>query len=251
MNRTEPLDHDDYLKQRDALGLSYKESIREYDRLVTWLSAGALGLSITFPEKFGQGADSGTRWLLGAGWTALALAFGSSLWSQYCSSRLHSWKLRELRHLQLPAADRSKTWANEAVRLDAVAGRYGTATKWPTFVSGVLVGRRNHVRCSLRVPQCSFQAPAQAPRTAVVQVPEKIGIPPRAGAQAEGVATAAKEALEPSGPTYNCDGRQLVPAESARAGRSPGGCGRPPRGVAPWLTLLTRLLSQGPYYLVS
>src|SRR5437773_510701 len=99
--RMEPLDHDEYLKHRDALVLSYKESMKEYDRLVTWASAGALGLSITFLEKFGQNADKGTAWLLGTGWLALGAAFAASLWSQYFSSRIHSWSRRELDYLQI------------------------------------------------------------------------------------------------------------------------------------------------------
>ena len=135
----EPLDHEDYLRERDALALSYTQSIQEYDRLVTWASAGALGLSITFLEKFGQGADSATAWLLGVGWIALGASFAASLWSQYFSSRIHSWKLKELRHLQLATGDRPKTWTDDAVHLDTVAGRYGKATKRLTFISGVLL----------------------------------------------------------------------------------------------------------------
>jgi hypothetical protein len=49
--RVDPLPHDDYLARRERLDRAYTESIREYDRLVTWASGGALLVSVTFLEK--------------------------------------------------------------------------------------------------------------------------------------------------------------------------------------------------------
>ncbi len=66
--RTTPLDHDEYLKQRESLVAAYTSSMNEYDRLVTWASAGALGVSISFLEKFGASADRSTAWVLALGW---------------------------------------------------------------------------------------------------------------------------------------------------------------------------------------
>jgi hypothetical protein len=127
------------LKRREALRRDYTESIREYDRLVTWASGGALALSIGFLEKFGQNANPASKWWLGAGWTLLGLAFASSLWSQYFSSRIHSWRGNELEHLQQAPESRGETWATRAIQLDRVATRYGLTTKALTFVSGVLL----------------------------------------------------------------------------------------------------------------
>jgi hypothetical protein len=135
------LNHAEYLKQRESLVAAYTSSINEYDRLVTWASAGALGLSISFLEKFGTNADPTTAWMLGLGWGSLSAAFALSLWSQYTSSRLHSWKCRELDHCQLSVAVRLPNWADEAARLDKRGRLYGKATRWMTFVSGLaLVG---------------------------------------------------------------------------------------------------------------
>jgi hypothetical protein len=180
--RTESLDHDDYLKRCDALGLSYRESIREYDRLVTWASAGALGLSITFLEKFGKGADSRTAWLLGVGWISLGLSFATSLSSQYASSRIYSWARKELDHLQLAPADRTETWATEAVRLDRKASRYNTATRWLTFMSGVLLVGGIMLVTTFAFLDAPFKPagvipdkPVDAPRTTEMTVPEKRG----------------------------------------------------------------------------
>lgn len=139
VRRTAPLDREEYEKRRESLGLAYTESIREYDRLVTWASAGALGLSITFLDKFGDGADSETAWLLGTGWALLGAAFATSLWSQFASSRIHSWRRNELDHLQLEPQERSEMWSAQAIRLDRVASRYGAWTKRLTFMSGVLL----------------------------------------------------------------------------------------------------------------
>jgi hypothetical protein len=140
VRRTEPLEHDEYLKRRDALRRDYTESMREYDRLVTWASGGALALSITFLDKFGQNADPATKWWLGAGWIFLGLAFAASLWSQYFSSRVHSWRSNELDHLQKAPDDRDwEPWSTTALHLDRVSTRYGLATKYLTFISGVLL----------------------------------------------------------------------------------------------------------------
>ncbi len=182
--RTDPLDHADYLQQRDYLKLSYTESIKEYDRLVTWASAGALGLSITFLEKFGQNADRGTAWLLGVGWTSLGAAFAASLWSQYFSSRIHSWRWRELDHLQLEPAERPTNWAPEAVRLERVASRYGTTTRRLTFTSGVLliggivsVASFAFLNAPFKPAEVTSQEPRIAPNTVTVPVvPEKRGL---------------------------------------------------------------------------
>lgn len=122
--RTTPLDHDEYLKQRESLVSAYTSSIKEYDRLVTWASAGALGLSISFLEKFGTNADRKTAWVLASGWILLSASFALSLWSQYTSSRLHSWRRQELDHCQIAIADRPETWAADAVRLDTIGHRY-------------------------------------------------------------------------------------------------------------------------------
>jgi hypothetical protein len=180
VRRTDPLAHDDYLKQREALRVSYTESIREYDRLVTWASAGALGLSVTFLEKFGQDADVRTAWWLGVGWASLLAAFATSLWSQYASSRIHSWRRNELDHLQLEPAKRLTTWQTEAVRLHRVASRYGFATKWLTFISGVLlVGGIMFVAtfAFLNAPfKPAENTTSDAPRTVAVPVTEKKGL---------------------------------------------------------------------------
>ena len=136
-----PLSHDEYLKQRESIVAAYISSINEYDRLVTWASAGALGLSISFLEKFGTNADRSTAWILAAGWGLLSGAFAFSLWSQYFSSRLHSWKRRELDHCQLPLNERSESWTGKAARLQIIGRLYGIGTRWLTFISGVaLVG---------------------------------------------------------------------------------------------------------------
>ena len=175
--------HDDYLKRRDAVVLAYKESIQEYDRLVTWASAGALGLSITFLEKFGQGADSRTAWLLGAGWISLGAAFATSLWSQYFSSRIHSWKLRELDCRQLATADRPKTWADDVDRCDRKAHSYGATTRWLTFISGLLLVGGIMLVATFAFLNAPFKSAATTsdiagdpPRTTVAPVTEKKGL---------------------------------------------------------------------------
>jgi hypothetical protein len=135
--RVEPLEHDDYLNRRERLDRAYTESIREYDRLVTWASGGALLVSITFIEKLAPHPRPDTAWILSFGWALLAGAFLLSLVSQYASSRVHSWRLNELNHLQKAGGERQESWASEAGRLARGARVWGATTKWSTFLSGV------------------------------------------------------------------------------------------------------------------
>ena len=135
--RIEPLGVEEYEKRRDRLDRAYTESMREYDRLVTWASGGALLASITFVEKLAPQPLSETTRLLAISWGLLAVAFLLSLTSQYASSRVHSWRVNELDHLQSQVETRTAAWAPEAGRLLRGAKAWGKATKWSTFFSGV------------------------------------------------------------------------------------------------------------------
>jgi hypothetical protein len=172
---TTPLDHDEYLKQRESLVAAYTSSIKEYDRLVTWASAGALGLSISFLEKFGTNADRGTAWMLATGWGLLSASFALSLWSQYTSSRLHSWRRQELDHCQIPIADRQDTWVPEAAHLDTTGHRYGGATRWMTFVSGVALVGGIVTIVSFAFLNAPFKDTGSSGSNKAVTVPEKRG----------------------------------------------------------------------------
>jgi hypothetical protein len=137
--RAEPLGHDEYLARRERLDRAYTDSIREYDRLVTWVSGGALLVSITFVEKLAPHPIPATAWLLGLSWALLAGALLLSLISQYASSRVHSWRMGELDHLQKPLAERPANWSAEAGRLSRGARVWALATKWTTALSGLVL----------------------------------------------------------------------------------------------------------------
>src|SRR5437868_6260127 len=72
--RVEPMEQAIYLAQREELRRSYTSSMNEYDRLVTWISGGALGLSVTFIERFAPKTRADTAWMLMWGWSLLAAA---------------------------------------------------------------------------------------------------------------------------------------------------------------------------------
>lgn len=137
--RIDPLDHDEYLRRLERLDRAYTESIREYDRLVTWASGGALLVSVTFLEKLAPTPRPDTAWLLNASWLLLAAALLLSLASQYASSRVHSWRMKELNHLQQPVEQRANGWTAEVGRIDRGARLWGKATKWSTFASGIVL----------------------------------------------------------------------------------------------------------------
>jgi hypothetical protein len=133
------LGHDEYLARRERLDRAYTDSMKEYDRLVTWASGGALLASITFLEKIAPRPTQSTAWLLGTGWALLVSSFLMSLTSQYASSRVHSWRMRELDHLQLKEEDRSDDWDSVAATLYRGCAAWGKSTKWLTFLSGVVL----------------------------------------------------------------------------------------------------------------
>lgn len=137
--RVESLDHDEYLRRLDRLDRAYTDSIKEYDRLVTWASGGALLISVTFLEKLAPRPRPDTASLLNGSWLLLAGALLLSLASQYASSRVHSWRMNELNHLQQPAEQRADDWRREADRLNRAASLWGRATKWSTFLSGIVL----------------------------------------------------------------------------------------------------------------
>ena len=106
---------------------------------MTWASGGALLVSVTFLEKLAPRPRPDTAWLLNASWQWLAAALLLSLASQYASSRVHSWRMRELQHLQEGVDERSENWTVEAGLNDRSARLWGKATKWSTFLSGIVL----------------------------------------------------------------------------------------------------------------
>lgn len=136
-----PRSEHDYYRIRRVRAAAYTASINEYNRLVTWISGGALGLSITFVEKLSPQIRPGSAWMLISGWALLGVALLTSLFSHYASSRVHSMKLRELDHFQTPPDQRRGAWSAEAKRFDWWAASYGRATNVLTMASGLfLVG---------------------------------------------------------------------------------------------------------------
>jgi len=140
-DETLPRNEHEYYRIRRVRAAAYAASINEYNRLVTWISGGALGLSITFVEKLSPQIRPGSAWMLITGWAFLGVALLTSLFSHYAGSRVHSWRLRELDHFQTPADQRNEAWLAEAARFGRLAGYYGRTTKILTIASGLfLVG---------------------------------------------------------------------------------------------------------------
>lgn len=127
-----PLDPAEYQRRRDYNDRRYLESMAQYDKLVPWASGGALVLSMTFLQSFAPYATPITKWCLAAAWLALTLALLSSLYSQYASSRISSWRNSFLEILQNPpsasADDQTKReWENRARGFEQ---RYRSSARW-------------------------------------------------------------------------------------------------------------------------
>jgi hypothetical protein len=75
----EPLERDAYLEERKSLVEAERESAQTLDKFLITLSAGALGLSITFIRQIAP--DPGWLWLLYVGWGGFALSLLAVLMS--------------------------------------------------------------------------------------------------------------------------------------------------------------------------
>lgn len=179
--RLEPLEHDEYLKRRGGLVDGYNTSMKEYDRLVTWISAGALALSVTFAEKVGLQTSPRYFWLLGCGWALLGVTLLTSLISQYTSTRIHTWKIRELEHLQATVEERAEDWSSVALALERKARFYADWTKrLNVVVAPLLVGGLMSLAVfaftNLPILTNTNESRDGNRRTQVYEVPEKRGL---------------------------------------------------------------------------
>lgn len=68
------LSYDTYLKERESLINSELEGSKSFDKFILTLSAGAIGLSLTFIDKLISGIYPGTIWLLGIAWVSLVMS---------------------------------------------------------------------------------------------------------------------------------------------------------------------------------
>lgn len=82
-------------KNRGAFQRVIEKSEDDFEKLITYISAGALGLSITFIEKIVDLSDSTSLVFLISGWFLLVLALCVNLSSHYISSKLVQKSLEE------------------------------------------------------------------------------------------------------------------------------------------------------------
>ena len=84
-----------YLEERKLLIELEKSGAESFDKTITTLSAGALGLSITFIHEIAPTPDSETIWMLVAAW----LGFGSALLATLFSFLASQSAMRKQREL--------------------------------------------------------------------------------------------------------------------------------------------------------
>jgi hypothetical protein len=83
-----------YLEERKLLIELEKSGAESFDKTITTLSAGALGLSITFLYEIAPMPNSETIWMLLAAWAGFGLALLATLFS-FLSSQSAMRKQRE------------------------------------------------------------------------------------------------------------------------------------------------------------
>ena len=78
-----PLNEDEYEKKLEKIDEKYEAAMAQYDRLVPWVSGGALVLSLSFVENFSILAPPWSKYILGGAWLLLVGSLLSSIYSQY------------------------------------------------------------------------------------------------------------------------------------------------------------------------
>ena len=126
-----PLDSDEYTRRLERNDQLYHDAMTKFDKLVPWVSGGALVVSLQFATPLARVAASSTTWILIVGWSALVLALLCSISSQYFSTRIQVATRTHLQLQQTPpaaGADDSK-WRKDIRRAQCWVSIWGCATK--------------------------------------------------------------------------------------------------------------------------
>lgn len=69
-----PMSEDTYFRERTTLIEMEQKSADQHDKAILTLTAGALGLSLTFIDKIGPDPATDTLWLVGAAWLSFIVS---------------------------------------------------------------------------------------------------------------------------------------------------------------------------------
>jgi hypothetical protein len=123
-----------YLDERRSLVDAEREVSERFDRWVITLSAGALGLSITFIKQIAPKPKAATVWYLGLSW----IAFGIALLLMLLSLIMSQSALRKQREI-LDADYRELENARDAKNIPAVYTNYLNWASVVFFIVGVVL----------------------------------------------------------------------------------------------------------------
>ena len=123
-----------YLDERRSLVDAEREVSERFDRWVITLSAGALGLSITFVKQIAPKPKAATVWCLGLSW----IAFGITLLLMLLSLILSQSALRRQREI-LDADYRELEGARDDKNIPAVYTNYLNWASVVLFIVGVVL----------------------------------------------------------------------------------------------------------------
>lgn len=137
--------HQVYLDQREALIDMEVGSAKSFDHWIMTLSAGALGLSITFIGQIAPHPPAGTYWLLAVSWVFLLLGILSGLCSHLTSQSAMRRQRAildaefELRSLRESVDESSEGGADEQKNHPAVATHVLNIAAMAFFALGVIL----------------------------------------------------------------------------------------------------------------
>jgi hypothetical protein len=81
---------------RKSILVEKSKSDDDFEKYITFISSGGLGLTITFFDKISPGEKTIGLWIIALGWTLLALTLFLNLLSHYLSSRYNEKTIQDI-----------------------------------------------------------------------------------------------------------------------------------------------------------
>ncbi len=120
----------DNQKQEDRRNLTFgkEQGEADFERLITYLSAGGLALSFTFIEDLVPLATAKWKWLLITGWASLGCTLLLNLWSHVISTNFHENSIKEFDELDQDSETEKVEYDTKLVSRNSIISKINLLT---------------------------------------------------------------------------------------------------------------------------
>jgi hypothetical protein len=173
------MSEDTYFRERTSLVEMEQKSADQHDKAILTLTAGALGLSLTFIDRIAPNPAANTLWVVGTAWIAFILSIFAIL-ASFLTSQSACRRQRELLDSEYSTGEPPEETNNFA---DAT--RYLNVAAYSCFLLGVVflasfswvnLGKANHMSNEQTSP--SVQNSSSSPKEERGNVPPKLPAKP-------------------------------------------------------------------------